>query len=158
MQTREIAEIKILVFIALAIAWFLPIEPTHLDASIASHLTAPIGHANGWHLFANLYALWLIPFNSKQLTWAYLIAIIAMIPNTNPTIGFSAAIYAIIGMNVPNIKISKTEWAIFICANAITCFIPNIAVLSHAIAFFLGICLTIIKQLLHDYNRTITRE
>lgn len=136
----------------------MPIEPTSINASIGSHIIAPIGHANGWHLLANLYAIWIIQFNSKQLTWAYFIAVIAMIPNTNPTIGFSAAIYAIIGMNVPNCKISKTEWTIFIIANSITFFIPNIAALSHAIAFFLGICLTSFKKLFHDYNRTITGE
>lgn len=93
--------------------------------------------------------------NAKQLCTAYIMGIIAMTLSINPCIGFSAVLYALIGLNVPRIRISKAEWGIFIAANAITILIPNIATLAHFIAFMLGLCYTKLSDLINEYEAAI---
>lgn len=155
MQKGEDKQIKCIVSTALGLAMFLPIQPTCIDAPLYTHLFAPLGHGNLIHLLANLYVLWIMRINAKQLCTAYIMGVIAMALSINPCIGFSAVLYALIGLNVPRIRISKAEWGIFIAANAITILIPNIATLAHFIAFMLGLCYTKLSDLINEYEAAI---
>lgn len=96
-------------------------------------------HANLWHWAANAFALVLMRPSPKDLTLAFPIASLAMLCTTTPTIGFSAILYAYIGINIIRWKVSLIDWATFIVANLITIFIPNVAFSVHLAAFSLGL-------------------
>lgn len=69
-----------------------------------------------------------------------------MLFTLEPTIGFSAIIYAYIGMNIVRWKVSLVDWVTFIVANAITAFIPGVAFGVHLAAFMLGISVWFIQM------------
>lgn len=96
-------------------------------------------HANIFHFLANAWALWLMRPSFSDLAKAYPLAVIASLFALQPTIGFSAIIYAYIGINIIRWKVSLVDWGVFITANLITLFIPNIAFGVHFAAFTLGI-------------------
>lgn len=111
----------------------------HLLSDFSDKLTCHFYHANIFHWCCNAMALWLMRPSPKDVAYAFPIAAMAMFFTLTPTIGFSAAIYAYIGMNIIRWKVSLIDWATFIVANLITIFMPNVAFGVHLAAFLLGI-------------------
>lgn len=113
----------------------------------AAFLHAPFGnlflchffHTNLWHLMANAFALALMRPAPKELAIAFPVASLAMLCTDTPTIGFSAILYAYIGINIIRWKVSLMDWITFIVANFITIFIPDVAFSVHLAAFSLGL-------------------
>lgn len=115
-----------------------------LMSSITNQLTCHFFHANLFHWFCNAMALWLMRPSPKDIAFAFVLAILAIFFTTTPTIGFSAVIYAYIGMNIIRWKVSLVDWATFLVANFITIFIPGVAFGVHLAAFMQGISVYII--------------
>lgn len=96
-------------------------------------------HANIFHWLCNAFALWMMRPSPSSITVAFAYASMSMLFTLEPTIGFSAVLYAYIGINIVKWKVSLIDWGIFIVTNAITAFIPGIAFGVHLAAFLFGI-------------------
>jgi len=81
---------------------------------------------------------------------AWLAAIFATFLVFTPAIGFSAIIYAYLGMNIIKWKVSLIDWALLISSNMFTIFIPNIAFWTHFVAFSIGMSAYYINKKLKD--------
>lgn len=123
-----------------------------LMSSIANKLTCHFFHANLFHWACNAMALWIMRPSPKDIVHAFILASLAMFFTMTPTIGFSAVIYAYIGMNIIRWKVSLIDWITFIVANLITIFIPSVAFGVHLTAFLLGISVYILH---HQINRIL---
>lgn len=117
-----------------------------LMSSFTNKLTCHFFHANIFHWFCNAMVLWMMRPTPKQITYAFILAVCAMFFTMTPTIGFSAVIYAYIGMNIVRWNVSLIDWATFLVANFITIFIPDVAFGVHLAAFLLGISVYIIDR------------
>ena len=117
-----------------------------LMSSFTNKLTCHFFHANIFHWFCNAMALWLMRPNPKQISHAFILAACSMFFTMTPTIGFSAVIYAYIGMNIIRWNVSLIDWGTFLVANIITIFIPGVAFGVHLAAFLLGISVHIIER------------
>ena len=115
-------------------------------SSFTNKLICHFFHANIFHWFCNAMVLWMMRPNPKQITYAFVLAVWAMFFTMTPTIGFSAVIYAYIGMNIIRWNVSLIDWATFLVANFITIFIPDVAFVVHLAAFQLGISAYIIDR------------
>lgn len=102
-------------------------------------------HANLFHWLCNAFALWIMRPNPSTLTVALVYASFSMLFTFEPTIGFSAVIYAYIGMNIVRWKVSLVDWWTFIVANGIAAFIPGVAFGVHLAAFLFGIAHWIVE-------------
>lgn len=124
-----------------------------------THLVGQLLHANLFHLLANVHVLWLLRFSPRELLAAYLLSIPAtFVVWTAPAIGFSSVLYALMGMQLPQARMPKAGWAVFIAANTATTFVPDIAFGAHCAAFALGYSYQTINTLYHDYRRACTRK
>lgn len=117
-----------------------------LMSSFTNKLTCHFFHANIFHWFCNAMVLWMMRPNPKQMTYAFVLAVWAMFFTMTPTIGFSAVIYAYIGMNIIRWNVSLIDWFTFLVSNFITIFIPAVAFGVHLAAFLLGILVYIIDR------------
>lgn len=129
--------------LGLMLALTLFTEAPHLHGAwicspFVTKLTCHFFHANLFHFACNAMCLWLMRPSPVQTIQALCLAVIAMFCTIEPTIGFSAVIYAYLGMNMCRWKISLVDWATFIVANAVTAFIPGVAFGVHLAAFMLG--------------------
>ena len=140
MQGRKNTPFNVtLIGLLLCLAVFMPDVPgAHLMTPFSTKLSCHFFHANLLHWFCNSMCLWLLRPSPMQIVHAFPSAVTAMFFTTNPTIGFSAVIYAYIGMNIFRWKISMVDWATFIMANLIGMCLPNIAWQVHLAAFVLG--------------------
>lgn len=118
----------------------------HLLSDFPDKLSCHFYHANLFHWFCNAMALWLMRPSPKEILYAFPLAVTAMFFTLTPTIGFSAVVYAYIGMNIIRWNVSLIDWATFIVANLITIFIPNVAFGVHLSAFLLGISVHIVHR------------
>lgn len=123
-----------------------------LMSNFANKLACHFFHANLFHWFCNAMALWLMRPSPKDIAYAFVLAALAMFFTMTPTIGFSAVIYAYIGMNIIRWKVSLIDWGTFLVANLITLFIPGVAFGVHLAAFMLGISVYIIH---YQINRIL---
>lgn len=140
MQRRKNTPFNVtLIGLLLCLAVFAPSVPgAHIMSPFYTKLTCHFCHANLLHWFCNSMCLWLMRPSPSQIAWAFPYAVIAMFFTTEPTIGFSAVIYAYLGMNIFRWKISLVDWATFIVANIISACLPNIAWQVHLAAFLFG--------------------
>lgn len=117
------------------------------------HLVGQLLHANLFHLLANLYVLWLLRFSPRELLTAYLLSIPAtFVVWSGLAMGFSSVLYALMGMRLPRVRMSKAGWAVFIAANVATAFVPGIAFGVHVSAFALGYVYQTIYTLYDEYR------
>lgn len=117
-----------------------------LMSSLANKLACHFYHANIFHWATNSMALLLMRPSPKQIAYSFPIAFAAMFFTDNPTIGFSAMIYAFLGLNIIRWKVSMIDWATFIIANILTIFMPKVAFGVHFASFSLGIAAYYIHQ------------
>ena len=117
-----------------------------LMSSLESKLTCHFYHANIFHWAANSMALLLMRPSLRQMIESFPIAFAAMFFTNNPTVGFSAMIYAFIGLNIIRWKVSMIDLATFIIANILTIFMPKVAFGVHLASFSLGIAAYYIQQ------------
>ena len=115
-------------------------------SSFTSKLTCHFFHANLFHWVCNALCLWLMRPCPTQITIAVPYAVMAMYFTDEPTIGFSAIIYAYVGMNILRWKLSIEDWITFIVANFIGAFLPGIAFGVHFMALFFGFAHYIIER------------
>lgn len=133
----------------LALAIFTPNPQMHaafLFTDWQSKFSCHFYHANLFHWAANAFAVWLMRPSPRELLLAYPLAIASVMLSTTPIVGFSAVLYAYIGMNIIRWNISLIDWLMFIVANLITLFMPNIATWTHFVAFALGITYYLIRK------------
>ena len=118
-----------------------------------THLVGQLLHANLFHLLANLYVLWLLRFSPRELLAAYLLSIPAtFVVWSGQAIGFSSVLYALMGMKLPRVRMSRAGWMTFIAANVATAFVPGIAFGVHGAAFALGYVCQTIYTLYNEYR------
>lgn len=101
-------------------------------------LTCHFYHANLFHFACNAMCIWLMRPSPAQIAQSLVLAVITMFCTIEPTIGFSAVLYAYIGMNIFRWKIPIVDWIMFAVANLVTIFIPGVAFATHLAAFLLG--------------------
>lgn len=109
-----------------------------LFSSVGTMITCHFFHANLFHFACNAMCLWLMRPSPKQIAMAFPFAVFSMLFTEEATIGFSAVIYAYLGMNIFRWNISLIDWGTFIVANLISAFIPGIAFGVHLAAFMFG--------------------
>ena len=125
-----------------------------LSSTILPHLVGQLLHANLFHLLANVYVLWLLRFSPRELLAAYLLSIPAtFVVWSGQAMGFSSVLYALMGMRLPRVRMSKAGWMTFIAANVATAFVPGIAFGVHVSAFALGYVYQTIYTLCYEYRR-----
>lgn len=107
-------------------------------SSFESKLTCHFFHANLFHWACNALCLWLMRPSPMQMVSAFPYAVAVMFFTCEPVIGFSAVLYAYIGMNIIRWKVSMVDWGTFIMANIISAFIPGVAFGVHLAAFSLS--------------------
>lgn len=107
-------------------------------AEESNFFTCHFFHANLFHWLCNAFALWMMRPSPSMVAVSLGYASASMLFTLEPTIGFSAVLYAYIGMNIIRWKISLIDWVTFIVANAITAFIPGVASGVHLVAFLFG--------------------
>lgn len=118
-----------------------------------THLVGQLLHANLFHLLANVYVLWLLRFSPRELLAAYLLSIPAtFVVWSGQAIGFSSVLYALMGMKLPRVRMSRAGWMTFIAANVATAFVPGIAFGVHGAAFALGYVCQTIYTLYNEYR------
>lgn len=124
-----------------------------------THLVGQLLHANLFHLLANVVVLWQLRFSSRGLLAAYLLSIPATFFVWEGTaIGFSSVLYALMGMQLPQARMPKAGWAVFIAANTATAFVPGIAFGVHCTAFALGWIFVKVKRLSDEYRGACKRR
>ena len=130
-----------------------------LSSTILPHLVGQLLHANLFHLLANVYVLWLLRFSPRELLAAYLLSIPATFFVWEGTVvGFSSVLYVLMGMRMPQTRMPKAGWAVFIAANLATAFAPGIAFGVHCAAFALGWIFVKVKRLSDEYRGTCKRR
>lgn len=143
MPTRKNTPFNVTILGALLLITIFTASPQmhggFLMSDFINKLTCHFYHANLYHLACNALCLWIMRPTPCQLLVAFPFAVMAMFFTDTPTVGFSAVIYAFIGMNIIKWKVSLIDWVTFIIANLISAFIPNIAFDTHLAAFLLGI-------------------
>lgn len=141
----------------LALTLFVKHPESHgawLFAKEVNFFTCHFVHANLFHWFCNAFALWVMRPSPLMIAIPLVYAAASMLFTLEPTIGFSAVLYAYIGMNIIKWKVSLIDWATFIIANAITAFIPGIAFGVHLAAFLFGIAHGVIE---YQLNRIVLK-
>lgn len=123
-----------------------------------THLFGQLLHANLFHLLANLSVLWTMRISPRELSVAYLLSVPATFATSTPAIGFSSVLYALMGMKIGHVRMSRIEWIMFVLANAATVFIPAIAFGVHLAAFMMGLVYDYLKRLTDEYRRACKRK
>ena len=134
------------------------LQGAHLMSACSAKLVCHFFHANLFHWFCNAMALWLMRPSPKDMLLAFPMAFIAMFCTTTPTIGFSAVIYAYLGLNIIRWNVSLVDWGTFLTANTLTLFIPGVATGVHAAAFLLGLACYTAICLIHKHVLTIDTD
>lgn len=120
---------------------------------LQNHLLCHFYHANLWHWAANAFCLYVMRPKPSDIAYTIPVAAMATFFTMTPTIGFSAVLYAFIGMNILRWNLPFFDWVMFIFANIVTIFIPGVAFGVHLTAFLLGIS----ANSIHEHIRTYTR-
>ena len=146
---------KVIISVALTLSYFfLPkygyVAVSGFPVDYTSHLLYPISHANIWHLLLNICCLWMLRCPIR-LHVTYPIAVIAsFLPClsfsvqhgfallTEPTMGFSAILFAMVGMSWGYIgqfrnMLWRNKWFLIILP-----FIPHVNFLIHIYTMLLG--------------------
>ena len=124
-----------------------------LSSTILPHVAGQFLHANVFHLRANVCVLWQLRFSARKLLVAYLLSIPATFATwSTPAVGFSSVLYALMGMRLAQVRLSRTAWAWFIAVNAATAFVPSIAFGTHCAAFALGYACQTVYNLYNEYR------
>ena len=130
---------KVVVCGILLVCWFFMPNVGFLDgdtsstAAVVGHFLYPFGHANVWHLSANVLCLLLIPC-ALHLGSSYFVAVVcSFLPCfiSESTSGFSGVLFAVIGQSWGRVgrfrdMLWKNKWWL-----VIPIFIPHVNALLH---------------------------
>jgi len=136
---------------------YVPELAASFNAAWYTHLCSQWAHIGLFHLVLNLYVLWFLRFTWKEFGVAYLVSIPATFASSSGAIGFSSVIYALMGLLLPQVRLSVRDWGLFLVVNAATAFVPSIAFGVHVAAFGLGFLSAKIKKLSDEYRRACKR-
>lgn len=122
---------------------------SHLHAAsvtspLFTHFTCHFFHANIFHLAGNVLCLSILRPSPAFLLRAFPVAVAATWFTDVPSIGFSAVLYAYMGLNALGWRIGAKDWLIFITANLLTAFLPGIAFTLHLMAFSFGMIVSLV--------------
>ena len=147
-------------YTALALAYCLQLAlgfPVgYTDASLLPHLSFALFHANVFHLAANILTLHLLQPTGRDLATGYLISLAASFAAVTaaPTVGFSGALYAIIGMRTTLFRgrftAPKAWFAAFLLAGLV---LPRVNGLLHLLCFAAGAVVQFIRRTRDDYAK-----
>lgn len=152
---------RTVITLVLVLSFFFLPTFTFPQGGTAGHLFYPISHANIWHLAANVCFLWLIKCRLNIIA-SYLIAVLcSFLPSpqfsitqlsiiTDPTMGFSGVLFAVVGVSWGNVNrfkdmVWRNKWFLII-----PFFIPHVNALIHLYCllggYLYGLCEKRLKQ------------
>lgn len=148
----------------LLIVYFLPCANDWLfqQGSVVQMLLYHFFHGNLFHLLANGLSLYVILPRTKkwQIVAAYIIACIVALPISQPMLGFSNVIYALIGVKTPSFD---SYWwrhsgtIIFFAVTLLMLFLPNVSGISHILSFIVGVAVSVIYRFFARINTDAAR-
>ena len=161
-KNKQVERKVIVSLLLLNVYLWLPMEyvpelAASFNAAWYTHLCSQWAHTGLFHLILNLYVLWFLRFTWKEFGVAYLVSIPATFASSSGAIGFSSVIYALMGLLLPQVRLSVRDWVLFLVVNAATAFVPPIAFGVHVTAFGLGFLAAKIKKLSDEYRRACKR-
>lgn len=121
-------------------------------------------HGNVFHLLVNCLSLYLIVPRAKNwhLVAGYIIGSLSLLTATNPVVGFSNIVYAVIGVRSPSFD---SYWwrhpgtRIFLIVTALMIFLPNVSAVTHIVSFVGGVLVSIsfrwFNRIINDSARYI---
>lgn len=100
-------------------------------------------HANIFHLALNAWTAWLVIPARAPRSWVTLaigtaLGILGIALSPTPTVGFSAAIYAMMGLRWHEVN-SKANRVILAASLALCLALPHVAFVAHVVPFACGI-------------------
>ena len=133
------------------------------ERTMQSALCYSFFHASWWHLAVNCIAIWGLFKTCKPCTdllYAYFIAVLVAPLSSLPPIGFSNIIYAMIGLRTP--ALSSPWWRkpivlFFLFVTVAMIPIPQVAGLTHTVAFALGVGCASLKRFYHKLTGDVRR-
>lgn len=142
-----IAAVLILCFAFASPEWLL-------SATIIQRMTCHhFFHGNVFHLAANMMTSYFVfkKAEMQQILCAYMIASLSIMCSTEPVIGFSNMIYAMIGLKSP--RLNHSWWKhpytiIFLVMTLAMALIPNISAITHIVSFCGGVTTAVIRRAL----------
>ena len=156
--------IQVHIILLLIFVYLLPVEVGDTRTSTWQHLVYIFFHANIFHLIGNCYCTYYI-LNNRTYTWThtliliYTLALIASLItyNTLPTMGFSAPLFVMLGINFHSSAYKKRYIVLLLTVITSWLFIPYLNTSLHVICFFLGYLYTrfnhFIKGIRYDCTR-----
>lgn len=128
----------------------------YTHGSTWQHLVYPFFHANIFHLLANLYALSFLNINLLRIMTAFFLSVSTsfLAVCQLPTMGFSAVIFVLLGMQT-NIFRSKFSFdkCFFLAYMIIGLVLPNINGLLHLLCFMEGAVIQFAVKTYADLRR-----
>lgn len=133
-----------------------------MDSRLYNHFIYMFYHANIFHLIGNCYALYFV-LNNGMYKWKHLLLILysfsvlaSFVPISHvPTIGFSAPIFVMIGLNF--YPYSKKSKIITLFIVAVGFIFPEINAILHVICLLFGFTFSYfflkIKSIVNDCKR-----
>lgn len=112
--------------------------------AILNRVWFPLFHANVWHLIVNCYAA-CVCLNARMLRWRLLLPFLlaasfaaSWVSNMSaPTVGASAAIYAMMGLNMSGCRKWK-YWGFMAMGLAVGFLLPSVNGVVHVATFAVG--------------------
>lgn len=148
----------------LLIVYFIPCANDWLfqQGSVVQMFLYHFFHGNLFHLLANGLSLYVILPRTKkwQIVAAYIIACIVALPISQPMLGFSNVIYALIGVKTPSFD---SYWwrhsgtIIFFAITLLMLFLPNVSGISHILSFVVGVAVSVIYRFFVRINTDAAR-
>ena len=121
------------------------------QSKIVQMLLHPFFHGNIFHLLANALTLYLIVPRAKtwHLVAGYALGALSLLAVSNPVIGFSNIIYAVIGVRSPSFD--SYWWKhpgthIFLAVTLAMLLLPNVSAVTHIVSFVGGVIVSVLSR------------
>ena len=152
------------VFAVLIIGYLIPDANEWLlqQGRVVQMLLYHFFHGNLFHLLANGLSLYVIMPRTRtwQIVTAYIIACLVALPISQPMLGFSNIVYALIGVRTPSFD---SYWwrhpgtLIFFAVTLLMLFLPNVSGISHILSFIVGVAVSVIYRFFARINTDAAR-
>ena len=153
-----------LTYAVMLIIFYIPCANDWLfiQSNVVQMLLYHFFHGNIFHLLANGLSFYVIAPKTKtwQFVVAYAISCLVALPISQPMLGFSNIIYALIGIKTPSFD---SYWwrnvgtIIFFAVTLLMLFMPNVSGISHIMSFAVGVVVSIIHRFLSNIKTDAAR-